>query len=547
MFDLPLFVLFAAVALGLGLGSIRVLGVSLGASGVFFVALMFGIGGLTVPHAVTELGLLLFVFAVGLQNGPRFFSIFRARGKQFLLAGIGSITAGAIAALVLARVFGLSPALAAGLYSGATTCTPALAAAMDAASDDDPAQQQVVSVGYGIAYPFSLIGVVLFVQLLPFLVRKRPEDAAAEAREEEAATAPPLRARLFQVENPSCAGKTVSELQALGITDAKISRIRHANDIRPALPDAELHLGDTIQAVGTEEELAKAAALIGRPVGEEMTDPEGRVVSRKLLVSRAEAVGRTLRELGAWEHHGVVVTRVQRQGIEFSPSVNFRLDLGDTLRVVGAPQDLEMFAHRVGGEEKRLDETTLVPLAIGIVVGVLVGLIPIPLPWGLMTQLGVGGGAFVVALLLGRLGHVGPLYLYVPNAAKYLARELGLVLFLAGAGTGAGLRFIEVLKTAGPQLLFSGAVISVVTAGTAFLILHALLGWNMLATAGAVCSCMTNPAGLAAASRLADSDAAAVGFASVYPVALVGKIVLAQLIYAVASAGTLPGLPGFTP
>ncbi len=523
--------LFAVVAVGVALGAVRVRGVSVGAAAVFFVALVLGHFQWTLPRELTELGLVLFVYSVGLQAGPRFFGILRARGAAFLAVGAGATAVGAVATIGLALWFGLNAPLAAGLYSGATTCTPALAGVLDAirrASSDDGA---VASVGYGVAYPFSVIAVVLVVQFLPRLLRASTSAAAAKYREEELAKSPPLEECAFRITNRNCAGRTVDELQGLHVSNAVICRLRQGGEIHPVRPDATLNLGDTVLAVGRPEELAKLEALLGDVVIDPMTDPSGKVTSEQLVVSRREVFGRTLRDLCVWEKYGVVVTRVRREGIELVPRGDLRLDPGDVLRVVGSRPDVTALAGAVGRDERRLYETSLVPFSAGIALGAAVGHIPISLPGGLQIQLGLGGGAFLVALLLGHWGNNGPVRVYVPHAVKQFAREVGLVIFLAGAGAGAGSKFVAILQQTGPRLLVAGALITLVTVAAAVLLMFLILRWNVLYGAGALTATMTNPPGLAAATALAESDAAAVGFASVYPVALISKIVFAPLVF----------------
>ncbi len=539
LFSSQFFTLFAIIALGVTLGSFRLGGIALGSAGVFFVALVFGHFKCTVSHELTELGLVLFVYAVGLQAGPRFFSVLRRRGAAFLAVGLGSTAVGALAAIGLAKWFGLSANLAAGLYSGATTCTPGLAAALEAVRrmTGDPGSAETIeavnatSVGYGAAYPFSVVCVVLLVQLLPRLLRTPAKTAAAAFRAEEETHTPPLDECAFRVTNRNCAGRTVEELQALHLSNAVLCRIKHEGEIYPVKPETTLRLGDTVLAVGTPEELAKLEAVLGDVVVEPMQDPSGKVTSELLLVSRKDVVGKSFRELCIWERFGVVVTRLRRENVELTPRGDVRLEPGDVLRVVGTRRDIRALADALGREERRLAETSFVPFAAGIALGAAVGQIPITLPGGLEVRLGMGGGAFLVALLLGHLGTIGPVRVYVPNAAKYFARELGLVIFLAGAGAGAGQRFVPILREAGGQLIMAGALVTLATVVTALFIIYALCRWNLLYGAGALSACMTNPPGLAAATALTDSDAAPVGFASVYPVALIAKILFAPLVY----------------
>jgi putative transport protein len=535
------FTLFAVIALGMLLGALRWRGVSLGAAGVFFVALAAGhfLGqlGWKIPHELTELGLVLFVYAVGLQAGPRFFGTLRKSGLAFLAVGVGATLLGAVATLIFAKWFDLPAHLAGGLYCGATTCTPALAAALDAirrvAPDHATATNlaDAASVGYGAAYPFSVAAVVLIVQLMPRILKTHPEAAAAQYREAEAARTPALQECAFRITNPNCAGRTVDELQSLKLSRAVLCRIKHAGQVGSVRPETKLELGDTVLAVGTPVELAKLETLLGDVVVEPMQDPTGVVTSEQLLVSRRDVIGKSLRELCLWERFGVVATRVRREGLEFTPHGDLRLEPADVLRVVGPRHSIAAVSAIVGREERRLNETSFIPFAAGIAIGAAVGQIPISLPGGLQMQLGTGGGVFLVALLLGHWGTRGAVRVYVPNAAKHFARELGLVLFLAGAGAGAGQRFVPILQESGVRLLVAGAAITLLTVGAAILLMHVFLRWNLLFGAGGLCACMTNPPGLAAATNLVDSDAAAVGFASVYPVALIAKILFAPLIF----------------
>ncbi len=531
LLEFPFFTLFAIIALGVAAGAVRMGPVSLGSAAVFFVALVFGHYQCKLPHELTELGLVLFVYAVGLQAGPRFFSIVRARGAAFLAVGVGATAAGAAATFLLAKVFGLSANLAAGLYAGATTCTPALASALEAVQRFATDDTNATSVGYGAAYPFSVIAVVLLVQFLPTLLRTKATTAAAHYRADEEARTPPLDECAFRVTNRNVAGRSVDEIQGLHVSRAVLCRLKHEGQIQPVRPDVVLQLGDVVLAVGTPEELAKLEALLGDVVVESLQDPTGKVTSEQLLVSRPVVLGKSLRSLCIWERFGVVVTRVRREGLELTPFGDLRLEPGDVLRVVGSSRDIPQVAALVGREERRLNETSFIPFAAGIALGAAIGRIPISLPGGLELQLGLGGGAVLVALILGHLGTIGPVRVYVPNAAKHFARELGLVVFLAGAGTGAGQRFVPILQQTGPQILVAGALVTLVTVGAAMLIAFALLRWNLLYGAGGLCATMTNPPGLAAATRLADSDAVPVGFASVYPIALIAKIVFAPLLY----------------
>ncbi len=524
-----LFYLFLIVACGAWIGSFRLGGVSLGAAGVFFVGLIFGHFRVTIPPQVTELGLVLFVYALGLQVGSRFFSLFRRSALQYLLVGAVATGCAAATALALGWLLGLSPSLAAGLLCGATTCTPALAGVLDLARRIDADTAAMAAVGYGVAYPVSIVSTVMAVQWLPRWTGQAAAAAAERFAAQQAESAPEPEVIAFRVSNPNCVGLTISEFGQLHLAAVVISRVKHDGAVHAARPETRLRMHDVVLAIGPPQELAKLETVLGDVVVEAMDDPKGDVVSRRVQVSHRRAIGKSLRELGAWQR-GVVVTRVWREGLQFTPHGDVALEAGDVLRVVGDSAAVSAFAADVGREERRLDETSLVPFAAGLAAGLLLGAVSLPVA-GMHARLGAAGGVFVTALVLGHLGRIGPMRLYVPTPARHIVRDLGLVIFMVGAGLTAGENFAAVLATAGPRLVLAGAVVTAIALAVSIGILCVALRWNVLSSGGAVAAVMTNPAALNEASRLADSDAPILAFASVYPVALIAKILLAQLVY----------------
>jgi len=254
------------------------------------------------------------------------------------------------------------------------------------------------------------------------------------------------------------------------------------------------------------------------------------VLSMDAEVAAESLTGKTLAAMRTWERYTVVITRIRRQGLEIAPTGSVTLEMGDSIRIVGEVAAVEDFARLVHGSPRRADETNMVPFLVGLALGILVGVIPINLPNGIQIRLGSAGGAFLVSLLVGHFGGIGRLRLYVPAAAKNLSRELGLMLFLAGAGVGAGTHFVEILLQQGPSLLLAGALVTILSVLAGILLTHRLYHMNVLASMGALCACMTNPPGLGAANTKTDSELPTLSYASVYPVALIFKIVLAQLL-----------------
>ncbi len=522
-------VLFAILALGSWLGSLSIRGVSLGTAAVFFVGLAFGHFGLTVPRPIMDLGLLLFVYAIGLQAGPRFFRTFRRQGREFVVVAAVALLAAGIVTVLMAQLLDLPYALAAGMFTGALTNTPSLASVIDAVGRTDPANAAAVSVGYGIAYPFSIVGVALLVQFLPKLLRRNVKDAERDWREGQSGERTSLSKKQFRVVNVNLEGRRLGELDTHRLSQVNISRVQHDDVVVTGTPDVTLHVGDVILAVGSDDELRKLQLLVGEEVQLEMP-ANAHTVSREMVVTEEKVAGKRLMDLHVWDRYAVIITRIRRAGIELTPVGTSTLEMGDTLRVVGDDAALDEFSRLVGGNARKIDETNMVPFLIGILLGIIVGLVPIPLPNGLSIKLGAAGGALLVSLLLGHFGRIGPFPVYVPVAARNISRELGLMLFLGGAGANAGTQLVSVVQEQGGGVFVAGAAITMAAVIMTILMTHVIYKMNLLSVMGLTSGVMTNPPALAAAQNQTETDVPAVTYASAYPVVLIFKILLAQVL-----------------
>ncbi|HUE97914.1 MAG TPA: aspartate:alanine exchanger family transporter [Anaerolineales bacterium] len=528
-FTEEMFVLFAILTLGAWLGHWSWRGISLGTAGVLFAALVFGHFGLGVPKAVMDLGLLLFVYSVGLSAGPSFFRTFRKRGMQFVVLALVVAGTGAVVTVLLAYLLHLPLALATGLYAGSLTCTPALAAATDMFGRVLPEAAPLASVGYGITYPFSMIGIVLLIQFLPRLLKRSVKTEEKLWLAEKDMETPGLQARQFRVTNANINGRTVAELNPRRLAKVNISRIKHGENVSAAMPESPIHTGDLVMAVGPEEELDKLRILLGEETNERM-DVNAGVLSVDVEVMDESLTGKTLAQMRVWEQFTLVITRIRRQGLEIVPHANVALERGDGIRVVGEKRAVEAFVRRAQGSPRKAMETSMVPYLIGLLAGVLIGLVPVPMGQGITLKLGMAGGVFITSLLIGHFGKFGPFQLYVPPAAKNLTRELGLMLFLAGAGTNAGAHLVEVLQDQGWILLLAGAAVTTLSALAGLVVMMKVYRLGLLSAMGALTAAMTNPPALAAASSQTETDLPALYYASTYPVALIFKILLAQAL-----------------
>jgi len=516
------FAVFLIVAVGILFGNLKFRGLSLDVSAVIFAALVFGHFGVTVPADFQKIGLILFIYTVGLQAGPGFFESFRKYGRQLILLTVIVVGTGAILTVVLGRALGIDSKLAVGLFAGALTSTPGLAAAIESA------QSPLASIGYGVAYPFGVIGVILFVRLLPRVLRVDLRKSEADYHSETRADYPEMTNQNFVVENANIAGKTIGEIGIGTMTGATISRVMHAGTAITPSKDSPLQMGDLLKAVGTAKALEKVRLLVGQATDREIPLAQGYEVSW-VLVTRKEAVGRSLAELNLWALYGASVTRIRRSGIDITPSGTSVLRFGDKLMVAGRQESMEQVAKILGNDTKRLSETDFLPLALGIVLGVLLGKLAVPVG-SFKLSLGMTGGVLVAGLILSRLGKTGPIIWSMSGNANTLLRELGLLFFLASVGTEAGAHLMETLAGSGLKLFGVGAVLTLVPMIVGAVVGHYFFRLNFLTFLGVTTGAMTSTPGLVAVTPLTESNAPAVGYATVYPAALVCMIVFSQII-----------------
>ncbi|MDX9752738.1 MAG: TrkA C-terminal domain-containing protein [bacterium] len=513
--------LFLIIGLGLVLGNFKIRGFYFGTSAIMFVALLFGHLGVTLPSEIGDLGMVLFVYAIGLQVGPRFFRTIVSKGFTFFWIALVSLGTSASAVLAFVHWMNLPATLGIGLFTGALISTPGLAAALNVTNDP------TISVGYGIAYPFGILSVVIIVQLLAS--SKRTKDEIQLEKTDPSVFESKVITKQFLITNPNCTGKTLVEIDLHSMSKANVTRILRNNKIFMAHDDAVLQLNDIIMAVGTFKELKKLEHLLGKETHADMESVKN-IVGRDAYVSSPKVVGKTLAELEIKELFGVVLTRVRRDSIEIVPCGTTSLEIGDMVHVVGDQEDCERFVNIIGQHERRIHETNLFPLAVGIVLGTMLGIYPFQLPGGITFTLGLSGGPLLVALIVGHYGRVGTISTRIPYAAKYIIREIGLAFFLAVTGTKAGANFWVVFREGGYQLTLYGIVTSLIAIFTAYLTARFLFRLNNLASIGVVCGAMTSTPALSVVSEKLDSDTPTVTFASIYAIALVAITVFSQLL-----------------
>lgn len=515
------FVLFLILSLGIVLGNVRYKGFSLDSSAVIFVALLLGHWGYRVPSEFQTLGLLLFIFTIGIQAGPGFFDVFLRHGRKLIIISLVLIGSAAALTAVAILLLDLDVPIAVGLFNGALTSTPGLAAGIEATGSQNAA------VGYGIAYPIGVVGVILFVGLAPQLfkvnIKKQEQDYIDGLHEEH----PELKSRVFRITNSNVEGRSLAELDLRNMTQAIISRVKVGNESFVPTANTRLRLGDLVKAVGDEQALRRLETVLGEPVQEELTFDDNYVVEW-LLVTNRSVVNKSLREigLGVWN---ATVTRIRRSGIDLKPLPHSKLRFGDKVLISGSSQGMSKVRKLMGNDEKRLSETNFLPISLGIIIGVLVGSVYIP--FGPVNfSLGLTGGVLLSALILSNIGKTGPIIWSMSGGANQLLRRLGLLMFMATVGTGAGSELAGVLNQNGLVLVLTGAMITILPMIIGLLVGHYALRINFLTLLGVIAGSMTSTPGLGAIDSKTESEAPAVGYATVYPASLVLMIVLSQLL-----------------
>lgn len=519
----PLFALFAITGLGLAFGRITIKGISLGSSGVLFVALVAGHFGADIYPGVGTIGLVLFVYAVGIGAGGRFFSALAREGSTLALLSLVVTVIGAMIAWACSLWLEIPAGLAAGLFAGAMTSTPALAAAAESLREAG----DMVSIGYGIAYPFGVIGVVLFVQLLPRMLRI---DLDAEAREAvPAREVEKILPLTVEVTNPEIVGLRIAEFEELGALGVQVTRVRQGERGVPLRYDDRFEIGQELLLVGQERALRLAVRGIGRETdGHLVRDVERE--RRQLIVLVKSFANRPLRELNLLRDYGVTVSRITRLGFTFVPTGDTDLERNDVITAVGDPAGLERLAKALRHRSQAFDETDLLSLAVGLALGVLVGQLSLSLPGVGALSLGLAGGPLLIGLLLGHVGRIGGIVGHIPRPTRMLLQELGLIFFLTDAGLRGGGAFVETLHSYGLQLFAVGAVVTLLPMCLAYVIARKLLRANVLQALGGVCGGMTSTPALGAITAKTDSQAPVVSYAAAYPIALILMTLFAKLL-----------------
>ncbi|WP_367300232.1 putative transporter [Hafnia alvei] len=545
MSDIALTVsLLALVAvLGLWIGNWRIYGVGLGIGGVLFGGIIVGhfaqmyaldLNG-DMLHFIQEFGLILFVYTIGIQVGPGFFSSLRVSGLRLNGFAVLMVVLSGIVTALIHKLFDVPLPVILGVFSGAVTNTPALGAGQQILTDlgSDPALVDKMGMGYAMAYPFGICGILLVMWLLRLIFRISVD---AEARDFDAKNG--LQHELLQtmnisVRNPNLAGMPIHSIPIINSDEVVCSRLKRGEHLMVPLPDTVLELGDLIHLVGQKQDLENARLVIGDQVDTSLSTRGTALQVSRVVVTNEKVLGKKIRDLNLKQKYDVVISRLNRSGVELVASSNASLQFGDILNLVGRPESIDRVADIVGNAQQKLQQVQMLPVFIGIGLGVLLGSIPLFIPgFPAALKLGLAGGPLVVALILGRIGSIGKLYWFMPPSANLALRELGIVLFLSVVGLKSGGNFVDTLLNGdGLSWIGYGILITAIPLLTAGILARTMAKMNYLTICGMLAGSMTDPPALAFANGLhPTSGAAALSYATVYPLAMFLRIMSPQLL-----------------
>ena len=532
-------VLSLVITGGIMLSKIKIGGISIGVTWILFVGIVAGHFGMTVDentlHFIKEFGLILFVFSIGLQVGPGFFSSFKEGGLRMVACAAAVVALGAVATYVIHLVTGTPMTTMVGVMSGAVTNTPGLGAAQQAYADLTGVNDPTIALGYAVAYPLGVVGVILSLVAIRFLSRV---DFAEENKALEAMRAEQTNVVRFSVEftNGALEGHTVAHLRELVNRSFVISRIMHEDgEITIADASSRLKLGEKLRVISSPEDKEAVLAFLGQQI--EMSkeewgagsDSHTQLVSRRIVITKPEINGKKFSDLRLRSRYGINITRVNRAGIDLIPYQGMELQMGDRVMVVGNETAIEQVAGVLGNSMKKLREPQLLTIFLGIALGVLFGSMPlmnIPQP----VKLGLAGGPLIVAILIGRFGPHYGLVTYTTMSANLMLREVGLAMFLAGVGIGAGEGFVEAIVGGGYRWIGYGFIITVLPMLIVGLYARLKLKMNYYTLMGLLAGSSTNPPALGYANSTAGNDMPALGYATVYPVVMFLRVLVAQML-----------------
>ncbi|WP_225092401.1 putative transporter [Escherichia coli] len=536
-------ILALVAVVGLFIGNVKFRGIGLGIGGVLFGGIIVGHfvsqAGMTLSsdmlHVIQEFGLILFVYTIGIQVGPGFFASLRVSGLRLNLFAVLIVIIGGLVTAILHKLFDIPLPVVLGIFSGAVTNTPALGAGQQILRDLGTPMEMVDQMGmsYAMAYPFGICGILFTMWMLRVIFRVNVDTEAQQHESSRTNGGALIRTINIRVENPNLHDLAIKDVPILNGDKIICSRLKREETLKVPSPDTIIQLGDLLHLVGQPADLHNAQLVIGQEVDTSLSTKGTDLRVERVVVTNENVLGKRIRDLHFKERYDVVISRLNRAGVELVASGDISLQFGDILNLVGRPSAIDAVANVLGNAQQKLQQVQMLPVFIGIGLGVLLGSIPVFVPgFPAALKLGLAGGPLIMALILGRIGSIGKLYWFMPPSANLALRELGIVLFLSVVGLKSGGDFVNTLVNGeGLSWIGYGALITAVPLITVGILARMLAKMNYLTMCGMLAGSMTDPPALAFANNLhPTSGAAALSYATVYPLVMFLRIITPQLL-----------------
>ncbi|MDF8803954.1 putative transporter [Escherichia coli] len=536
-------ILALVAVVGLFIGNVKFRGIGLGIGGVLFGGIIVGHfvsqAGMTLSsdmlHVIQEFGLILFVYTIGIQVGPGFFASLRVSGLRLNLFAVLIVIIGGLVTAILHKLFDIPLPVVLGIFSGAVTNTPALGAGQQILRDLGTPMEMVDQMGmsYAMAYPFGICGILFTMWMLRVIFRVNVETEAQQHESSRTNGGALIKTINIRVENPNLHDLAIKDVPILNGDKIICSRLKREETLKVPSPDTIIQLGDLLHLVGQPADLHNAQLVIGQEVDTSLSTKGTDLRVERVVVTNENVLGKRIRDLHFKERYDVVISRMNRAGVELVASGDISLQFGDILNLVGRPSAIDAVANVLGNAQQKLQQVQMLPVFIGIGLGVLLGSIPVFVPgFPAALKLGLAGGPLIMALILGRIGSIGKLYWFMPPSANLALRELGIVLFLSVVGLKSGGDFVNTLVNGeGLSWIGYGALITAVPLITVGILARMLAKMNYLTMCGMLAGSMTDPPALAFANNLhPTSGAAALSYATVYPLVMFLRIITPQLL-----------------
>ncbi len=534
----PLLLLFVVLAIGAPLGKIKIAGVNLGIASVLFTGLAIGSlsPNIKLPAIIYEIGLVLFIYCIGISSGEQFFGNLKKKGWRENVLAFAALSLAFLLVLITGSFTNIKYSYLVGIFAGSLTNTPALAASLEFLKGivppnliDSALSEPVVA--YSVCYPMGVIGMIVAIVLFQKIFKTSLKSSPEVTESEKITNATVL------ITNEKLFGQSIRDIKSKHTLDIVFGRIRRNGTSFLALDDIVLHSGDLMTVVGKPKEVERTITLLGKKSEIHLEVEHQQLDIRRVFVSNHDIIGQSLKDLNLPHSMGIIITRIRRGDNDILPDANTTLQFGDRVRILTGRNEMATASKFFGDSYAAQSEIDILTLGLGMAAGFLLGMIPIPLPGGITLKLGIAGGPLIVALLLGAINRVGKIVFVMPYSANHTVRQLGLVLFLAGVGTRSGYAFFETISKSNEGFTFMivGATITISVAFFFLFIGHSLLKIPFPRLAGMLSGVQTQPAVLAFVNEQSKSEQPNIGYSSVFPIATLTKIIFAQIILTLLS------------